>query len=252
MTILLSNLSNNNKKIISIKKITDIFEQQENAFENIEDDHEVTLQLKIDQLKHEINHLKQQKEKVLGDLRKSINKEKTAWLEQKELEKKQAEEVGYKIGYDAGYEDVFKQYESLINEANQIATSAKQDYDKTINKHEYAILELAITIAEKIIANKLEEKPESFIDMVKQAIQDLKDSSQVEIYVHPDNYQLILNQKEELEQMVRKEDVISVYNDRELDVGDCLIKHPYGQIDVSIDTQLQQIKHVLEEKISER
>lgn len=232
--------------------MADIFEQQDEGPNTTVEENEVTLQIKVDQLKQEINHLQIQKNKVLKDLRESIAREKEQWTEQKEIEKKQAEQVGYKVGYDAGYEDVFKQYESLLNEANEITELAKQNYDKTISKYDNAIIELAMAVAEKIMTIKLDERPELFKEIVNQAIQDLKDSSNVEIYVHPNNYQLIINQKEELEQMVRNEDVISIYMDQNLDTQGCIIKHPYGQIDVSVDTQLQQIKHVLEEKISER
>lgn len=61
-----------------------------------------------------------------------------------------------------------------------------------------------------------------------------------------------MNQKEELEQIVRNDDVISIYTDRNLQEHSCIVKHPYGQIDVSIDTQLQQLKIALEEKVMER
>jgi len=185
-------------------------------------------------------------------LQRAIAKEKAAWEEQKAIEKKEAQNVGYKVGYDAGYEDVFKEYEALIVEANNFTARAKADYDKTISKYDDAIIELAIAVAEKILANKLQERPEHFKQIVYQAIEDLKDSSNVEIYVHPSNYEMIMQQKEELEQMVRKEDIISIYMDQQLRTDGCLIKHQYGQVDVSIDTQLRQLKQVLEEKVLER
>src|SRR5699024_6101586 len=119
--------------------------------------------------------------------------------------------------------------------ANDIVHLAKEDYDKTISKHEQAIISLAIATAEKITRAKIEEDKSYFEGMVEVAISELKDSSNVEIFVHPSKYKLILNQKDELQQMVRDEDVISVYTDRNLNKDSCLIKHLFGQIDVSID-----------------
>lgn len=250
MTISLSNISPENKKVISIKKVSEIFEEKPK--EEIVQDDEVSLHLKVDQLKNEIDELQQQKEKVLQDLQEAIAKEKETWEEEKEIEREEAQEIGYKVGYDAGYEQVFKQYDSLLEEANNIVHLAKSDYDKTVSKHENAIINLAISIAEKIMITSIEEEPEYFKHMVESAILDLKDSSNVKIYVHPNKYELIMEQKEELEQMVRNDDVISVYLDSNMHENACVIKHPYGQIDASIDTQLQQIKDALEEKIMER
>lgn len=255
MTISLSNLyfDHENKKVISIKKPEEIFKKQtvEETEEKIEEN-EITLQIQIDKLKNEITHLEKEKQKLLESIRTVVQQEKQAWQEQKEIEQKEAQEVGYKVGFDKGLEDAFKQYETLLQEANEITQLAKQSYDQTISKYDQAIIELAVSIGKKILITELEERPELFNNIVEQAIQDLKDSSNVEIYVHPKQYKLIVHHKEELEQMVRNEDVISVYVDQNMDEYSCLIRHPFGQIDVSIDTQLKQIKHALEEKIAER
>ena len=58
-------------------------------------------------------------------------------------------------------------------------------------------------------------------------------------------------QKPELEQIVGTKDLISIYVDPELKKTDCVIKHPNGQIDVSIDSQLRQVKNALFEKVME-
>jgi len=251
VTILLSNLSSENKKVISIKKINEIIEQKAEPQSYIEGN-ETSLQIKIDQLRQEIESLTSQKEKLLEDIQLAIENEKEAWEQEKEMERKEAQEVGYKVGYDEAYEKVFQQYEEHLHEANHIVSLAKEDYDKTISKHEQAIVNLAIAVAEKITISKMDENPAQFQRMVEQAILELKDSSNVEIFVHPSQYDFILNQKEELQQMVRDEDIISVYSDKTLDEYSCVIKHLYGQIDVSVDTQLKQLKRTLEEKILER
>lgn len=251
VTISLSNPSTENKKVISIKKLSEIFEQEAQPEQFVEAD-EMTLQLKIDQLNQEIKNLQLQKEKVLQDLQIAIQDEKQLWEQQKEQEKQEAQEVGYKVGYDAGYEDALEKYESLLTEANGIVQLAKQEFDKTIGKHEQAIINLSIAVAEKITAHTIDENPELFKQIVEGAILDLIDSSNVEIFVHPSQYEMIMSQKEELEQIVRNDDVISIYTDKKLNEHSCIIKHPFGQIDASLDAQLQQLKIALEEKVMER
>lgn len=249
--ISLSDLYREKRKVISIKRITDIQEKQP-AEENSEAENEYMLQMKIDSLKQQISHLEAQKEQVMSDLRNAIENEKKAWEEEKERTLKEAEEVGYKFGYDAGYEEVFEQHRSLLSEANSIVDSSKVQFEKTIEKYEGAILHLAISVAEKILDQQLSNEPDRFLPIVQNAIEELKDSSYVSIVVHPKHYDLITKQKEELEQTLREENILSIYVDQDLDEHSCIIKHPYGQIDASIDSQLQQIKKALAEKIAEK
>src|SRR5690625_4774816 len=133
--ISLSNLFSTNKKVISIKKIVDIFEEKKQEEQSPLQDG-TSIKLRIDQLRLKLQKLETEKEKILEDLQRAIAKEKAAWEEQKAIEKKEAQNVGYKVGYDAGYEDVFKEYEALIVEANNFTARAKADYDKTISKYD--------------------------------------------------------------------------------------------------------------------
>lgn len=251
VTILLSNIhSFENKKVISIKKLSDIQQEIKSEPENNEN-RKQSLKLEIDQLEQKIAQLHEQKKKILEDLKTTIEKERNNWKKEKEEERKEAQRVGYKVGYDAGYEEVFEKHQEQLNEANRIVSLAKKDYDKTLNNQEQAILQLAITAAERIMNNQLEETPELFHKIVKQAIKELQDSSNVEIYVHRHNYEHLYEHKEELEEVLRDEDILSIYIDDSLAETDCIIKHPYGQIDAGIDTQLKQIKQALEEKLTE-
>lgn len=250
-TILLSDFkSTNNPKVITLKKINQIEPKEE--LEQLElDEQDATLRIEIEKKKEELKSLEEQKNKMLIELKEAILKEKEAWQETKEMERKQAEEVGYKVGYDAGEEKAIQEYNDVIKKVNEIVETATKDYHRTIEKHELAIVQLAITAAKKIINHKISKNEEHFLAIVKKAIKELKDKSTLSIYLHPDNYQFVSKQKEELEQMIEDDEIISLYIDDSLNEGDCVIKHPFGQIEVGIDLQLQQIKDALEEKLME-
>lgn len=251
VTISLSNGLSEAKKIISIKKITDIVDEKEKSEQEV-DHSKTTLKLEIDRLQNELAQLEAQKESLLTSVRRTIDEERKAWELEKEKEREQAKEMGYKEGYEIALQEVERKYQTMLNEANEITFLAKEEYDKTISKYQQAIVQLAVAIANKIVTTSIEEKPEYFSKLVETAILDLKDSSNVELHVHPSQYKFIMEQKEEFEQIVRNEDVISIYINKQLQPNSCIIKHPYGQIDVSVDTQLEQIRQALEEKIMER
>ncbi len=237
------------KKVISIKSIKDIVEAEE---EEAVDHQATNLQMEVDRLRTELRQLEVEKERLLSEVRQTIAQEKEAWQVEKEEERERAKEVGYQEGYNQAVQEVEERYHAMLAEANEITKRAKEEYDKTVSKYEQAIVQLSVAIANKIITTSIDEKPEYFTKLVETAIIDLKDSSNVELHVHPSQYELLVGQKEEFEQIVMKEDVISIYVNTQLEPYSCMIKHPYGQIDVSVDTQLEEIKRALEEKVMER
>ena len=254
-TILLSSLIKQNKKtdtykVIAIKDINYQEEVEENHTIN-DEDHYAALSSKILEAKEELAQLNVKKEQALSEIKETIAKEQEDWLKEKELERKKAEESGFQQGFEAGKNQAIEQHDSLIEKANKIYLASVEDYHKTIKKHTETIIQLAIKTSKKIIGSNFEENPEKFGFIINKALEELKDSSTITIYLHPNNYQYVQHQKEELEQMVEEEKNIIFQIDHQLNEGDCVIKHRFGQIDVSVDVQLQQIKAALLENILE-
>lgn len=240
-----------NEKVISLREISDFRQPNPQVNGVVDESEQIDYEQEITERTNEIKSLEEKKEKLLQDMKQAIEKEKEAWLVTKEEERKQAQDVGYKTGYDAGLEEAKAEYTSLIEEANKIIENAQTEYFKTIANHEQAIIHLAITTAEKITKRQVSEAEDVLVEMIKHAVEDLQKRSNISIYVQPADYEFVMNGKEELEVLLEDGEIISIYADENLNPGDCVIKHPYGQLRIGIDVQLQQIKTALEEKLSE-
>lgn len=256
VTISLSNYNDDQpkdskRKVISIKDISEMNQSKSKSMKEQTEVYQGDMQEEISRQKKEITSLQEKKAILLEEMKASIQKEKESWLKTKEQEREAAQQIGYKTGYDAGEEQAMKSYEQQLSEANNIVESAKADYFQTIAKHEKTMIQLAITTAEKILHEKLEEDKHYFTKILKEAMNDIKGRSEVVIYVSPSNYEFVMNRKEELELILEEGGIISVYVDQKMNQGDCVIKHSFGQVDVGIDVQLKQIKVALEEKLSE-
>lgn len=193
--------------------------------------------------------LKLENERLIEEAKQAINQEKTDWETEKEELEKLAREQGHQAGFAAGKEAALQEYQGLIDKANGIIESAMKDYHRTIEKHKNGVVSLAITVAEKIITMKMEEDPTVFTEIIKEALDELKDKQAVEIILHPDDYELVLEQKVELEQILDEETNLIIRMDSGLQAKSCMLVHPFGKIDVGIDSQLQQIKRALAEKV---
>ncbi|SES75062.1 flagellar assembly protein FliH [Oceanobacillus limi] len=246
----MSNSHYQSKKLIEIKPIKiekEINENQETVL--LDSIHEK--ENKLTELRNEVEKLTKQKEATLLETKQQIENEKKNWEDEKQQLVEVAKEEGYQIGFNQGKEEGYNECSNLLEQANSILQSARNDYHATIEKSDDSIIELAIHVAEKIMKQQINDHPESFVPIVKEAIHSLKDKSLITIYLHPSNHEYVLQQKKELQHIVEKQAELSILVDESAKEGTCIIEHPFGKVDASIDTQLTQLRDVLFEVIME-
>lgn len=178
-------------------------------------------------------------------IHQQIQFEKNNWEQEREHLIEQARQEGYAEGLELGRQEALRKYESTIEEANRIIELAKCDYDEKIQSAENAILELSVKIAEKIIVAKLTESPDHLLPLVKKGLNEVKEYEHIKIHVHPHFYELVLNQKDELRTFLTNDTDFNIYANAEINEHDCFIESAFGRIDLSIDTQLEQLKKQL-------
>lgn len=215
-------------------------------------DEKVQLEQDLQGIQTELEHLKQEKNKMLKSVRQEIWNEKERWEQEKQQLIKEGYQEGYDLGLVEGKQAAEKQYDHLIDKVNELVHMATNDYHLTLEQSEQMIVELAMKTAEKIIRKKLLDDPTLFLNIVITAIQEIKDQSVIAIYLHPNNYEAIMKQKNELTHALDGDTKLSVFVDQKMTENECMITHPFGQIDAGIDTQLQQIYNALQQISLER
>ncbi|MFC4557115.1 flagellar assembly protein FliH [Virgibacillus kekensis] len=230
------------EKVIKIRKIhSNTPESRDTALE----DEQSNLQSKVEATYRELEEIKTQQQNLIEATNNEVAAAKESWKQEKVKLVQQAHQEGYDNGFSLGKEESIEQYRGLLEKANRIIESATADYHATIEQSEESILELSIRISEKIIKCELDEKPELYTSIVKAAIKEIKDQSNLSLYVHPDSYELVSQQKEEIASLVDRDVNLSVYVKEDLSEGSCLIEHPFGRIDAGIDAQLEEIRSAL-------
>lgn len=181
----------------------------------------------------------------------AILKEQESWLNEKQALAEQAYKEGYDQGLQEGRHEGIKQYQLQLEEARQTTALSKQDYLEKIDSSQGVIVDLAVKLAEKILSQELAAAKESFTVLVKQLIKEVKDYEEIKLFVHPEQFSMLLQQKDELKQLLTSNSDLYIYADEELTVGGCYAETSFGRIDASIDTQLQQLKKQLIEMLGE-
>jgi flagellar assembly protein FliH len=152
---------------------------------------------------------------------------------------------GHALGHLQGVEQGYRESAGLLEQAAQIVDYAKIERQDIIERCEREVLELALSVAAKVIHTEVTINPDVILAVVKDAIQKAKDQEQVIIRVNPADFETITSEKQTLQAILRRETGMEIRGDIGVEVGGCVIETDYGAIDARIDTQLEGIKNAL-------
>lgn len=231
----------NLREVVRRHQTLNIQEEQKQTKESI-----LTLKKEAEQLyKQAEAKLKQTEadiENMIVQARKQIESEKKQWEQERHQLIEQAKKQGFEAGFEEGESRAHQQYQQIIDETRSIIDLARQEYENKLSDSEMDILDIALKAAEKIIHLKLSDQPELFINIVKSAIEEVRQMPQVNVYVHPSQYDSVMEFKQELQTIVDGNGNLSIYPKHDITENSCLIESPFGKIDASIDTQLRELK----------
>jgi len=208
----------------------------------------------FEQVKHaktELEQIKEQQKQLIDATNRTIQEEKSKWADEKKLLKEQAHKEGYREGFNQGEQQGREQYDKAIRHINKLSHQALEDYDQTIAQAEPDILHIAVNIASKILQHTLKDDPRLFQELVKKAITDIKNKQLITIHVSEQQFGMMLEQKDELMRILEHDSKLSIKLNKDLPDFGCQIEHKAGMLDIGIDTQLNEIRHVLNEFVLE-
>lgn len=168
-------------------------------------------------------------------------KEQIAQLEQ------EAQQRGYQEGYRAGHEAARNEYAAHLAQARDFICSALDERKKILNESEPMIVDLVVSVAEKVLHQALQQDRTLLLSIVKVALQEIQTAKRAEIRVHPDDYIWVKEEQDQLIQSCVKPMELVVVSDSNIGSGGCVIYTESGSVDAKLDTQLHALKHALRE-----
>jgi len=157
----------------------------------------------------------------------------------------QAQEEGQKAGYSAGYETGIQQIKTeFVNQIKSIDILASSVFDikkEIIVSAEQEIVKLSIVIAEKLVRQQIDIDPEIIKNIVKAAINELKDKEEVKIVVNPAVTDYIYEFSEELKQTINGLEKIKVIEDKTIPPDGVIVESLESRIDARLDSQIVEI-----------
>lgn len=175
---------------------------------------------------------------------------------------KEIEEEAYKEGYQAGIEagekegkdQAYREHQEVMEKRAEVLEREIADYVHDMQRTKELVLEeymddlksIALTIGEKIIQVSLKSSSDVVERMIIAATERLKKTAWAKIYVGNNGSQIQANGDSRLLQELSKlSDNVKIIVMDEEEPGTCIIELPDEIIDISVGTQLENIKEII-------
>lgn len=152
-----------------------------------------------------------------------------------------------KMAYEKGYQDgqkslsiqVLEQRTMMIHLKENIFSTIQAALADLIKEIEPFMIELALQIANKLVSG-ISITKEMVAAMVVEALAQVKETTECELYLHPEDYQLLM----EIEGSLPIER-IKIFPSLEVSRGGCILKSRFGTIDTRREVRIKKVKETL-------
>lgn len=165
--------------------------------------------------------------------------------------KEEGYQKGYKTGYSEGYNyginEALKESENIKKEGEEYLKSCNDAVDRFIAEKHDEIIKLALNIAKQVINSEISINQNVVLNIAEKVLSKATDKSQIVLKVNPEDYNLVMNKREELSIYVESASNLFIIADYTIEKGSIKAETPSGFIDGKIDTQLKLVlKNLLE------
>lgn len=117
--------------------------------------------------------------------------------------------------------------------------------DQIVAELEQDAVEMAMRLAEQIIAGVISVEPERVIDVGRNALRHLSDRRRVTLVVNPDDLEIVSECVEQLQSELGGIEHLAVQSDRRIGRGGAIARTDSGEIDSSVDAQLGRAREIV-------
>jgi flagellar assembly protein FliH len=153
-------------------------------------------------------------------------------------------EQAKKNGYEDGYNQAINDCEDIIQEASMIKERALRDAEAFLSNIEDETVSVIMDIARKVVGFEISFNREDILYIAKEALENCTHKEHVMLKVSETDYETVIESKNKLIAMVQGVGDIEIKIDYSLEPGGCLLETPFGAVDGSASTRLNEIEKV--------
>jgi flagellar assembly protein FliH len=169
---------------------------------------------------------------------------RTALQEREHLER-ESYQRGFSEGKAAGREQAGAELRPVLDQLARTLASLTTLRSRIRTEAEGDLLKLAVAIARRVLHRELTLDPESIEGLIRVALEKLQARELCRVRVHPDQEAAIRSSLERFSNANK----VEVTADSSMQSGDVVFETAHGDLDASIESQLQEIERGLADRL---
>lgn len=164
------------------------------------------------------------------------------------------EQEGYEKGFSQGEKDGFefgeKQSKKIVENLEKFFDEIGNLKHEILKQYEKEILSLIFAVAEKIVHHEVRSEVSTVKDVIFHALETAMEKNKVIFNVNPEDYDYVEKIKPELFNKYKEIKSIIVTPDPSVSKGGCFLETPYGDIDATLESQMEKICESLQKYLN--
>ncbi len=163
----------------------------------------------------------------------------------KEAARKEAYDDGFKAGSDAGLSEATAKADDIFSEmmrgTGEMLMELERARTETLAHEEERVVKFIIMLARKLIQRDLSYNPETFYEMIKQAITKLEHKVEITVYLNPSSAEKLNELKSKLIHEVPGLTTLNIIGEEKLAAGDVILESGQARQDLRIESQIDEL-----------
>src|SRR3954469_1453438 len=131
-------------------------------------------------------------------------------------------------------------------EAHLAVRALEADYSERVER---AAVELALLVAERVVAGTIAVTPERLLDTVRGALRTIIERERVTLQVHPSDLELMRSAVADVAGSLGGIEHFEVQEERRVGRGGAIVRTALGEVDARIETKLDRVRAVVEQEL---
>jgi flagellar assembly protein FliH len=154
-------------------------------------------------------------------------------------------------GFANGREQALAELAPAASALEQAARAVREDAEAGAQRLEARAVDLALLLAEKVVAAAVAVDPELVVGTVRGALRGLVERERIAVLVHPDDLELVRGAMGDLVASLGGIQHCEVQAERRVGRGGAIVRTPEGDVDARLETKLERAREVVESALGE-
>lgn len=190
-------------------------------------------------------------ERMLRETRENVQTMMAAYEEEGKKLSEEAKNKGYLEGFEQGFAQAqgeFKnQNDPKTRELDDLLEQVSNYREEQVAQNERDLLELVMTVSRKIIGREIKEDPRAVVTMLYGVLDQNRREEHIRITVSPELMPVEAKASAEIRKLITQTAPSAlVYVDEDAEEGTVIVETDNGITDMSVKTQMENIKEMLQ------